>query len=117
MKIVAMLIIFRKVAKTVPRDSNIPILSITGKSYGSNSTEFSQQGKSKFYSVKEEEEEGLPGENREGKSKFYRLSEEGEEELPEESREGKSRFYRQEALEVKSPEKDGFQEIFTSKEE
>ena len=105
-------------AKTIPRDSNIPILTITGKSYGSNSTEFSQQGKSKFYSVKEEEEEaGLPGENREGKSKFYSVSEEGEVELPEENREGKSRFYRQEALEVKSPEKDGFQEIFTNKEE
>ena len=84
-----------KVAKTVPRDSSIPILTISGKSYGSNSTEFSQQGKSKFYNVKEEEEGGLPGENREGKS----------------------RFYRQEALEVKSPEKDGFQEIFTNQEE
>ena len=108
-------------AKTVPRDSNIPILTISGKSYGSNSTEFSQQGKSKFYSVKEEgEEEGgleLPGENREGKSRFYSVSEEEEAELPEENREGKSRFYRQEALEVKSPEKDGFEEIFTNKEE
>ena len=108
-----------KVAKTVPRDSNIPILTISGKSYGSNSTEFSQQGKSKFYSVKEEEEGelGLPGEIRQGKSKFYSVSEEEEAELPEENREGKSRFYRQEALEVKSPEKDGFQEIFTNKEE
>ena len=106
-----------QVAKTVPRDSNIPILTISGKSYGSNATEFSQQGKSKFYSLKEEEEAELPGENREGKSKFYSVSEEGEVELPEESREGKSRFYRQEALEVKSPEKDGFQEIFTNKEE
>ena len=106
-----------QVAKTVPRDSNIPILTISGKSYGSNATEFSQQGKSKFYSLKEEEEAELPGENRDWKSKFYSVSEEGEVELPEESREGKSRFYRQEALEVKSPEKDGFQEIFTNKEE
>ena len=107
-------------AKTVPRDSDIPILTISGKSYGSNAMEFSQQGKSKFYSVKEEEEEGgleLPGETREGKSKFYSVSQEEEVELPEENREGKSRFYRQEALEVKSPEKDGFQEIFTNKEE
>lgn len=42
-------------------------------------------------------------------------SEEGEDSV-EENREGKSRFSRQEALEVKSPEreKDGFQEIFTS---
>ena len=108
-------------AKTVPRDSNIPILTISGKSYGSNATEFNQQGKSKFYSVKEEEEEEgeleLPGETREGKSKFYSVSQEEEVELPGETREGKSRFYRQEALEVKSPEKDGFQEIFTNKEE
>ena len=109
--------IFLKVAKTVPRDSSIPILTISGKSYGSNSTEFSQQGKSKFYSVKEEGEGKLPEENREGKSKFYSVSEEEEGELPEENREGKSRFYRQEALEVKSPEKDGFQEIFTNQEE
>ena len=106
-----------QVAKTVPRDSNIPILTISGKSYGSNATEFNQQGKSKFYSVKEEEEVELPEETREGKSKFYSVSQEEEVELPEESREGKSRFYRQEALEVKSPEKDGFQEIFTNKEE
>jgi len=45
-------------------------------------------------------------------------SEEVEDTVPEESREGKSRFYRQEALEVKSPERDrerdGFQEIFNS---
>ena len=109
--------IFLKVTKSVHRDSNIPILTISGKSYGSSSTEFNQQGKSKFYSLKEEEEAELPGENREGKSKFYSVSEEGEVELPEENREGKSRFYRQEALEVKSPEKDGFQEIFTNKEE
>ena len=109
--------VFLKVAKSVPRDSNIPILTISGKSYGSSSTEFSQQGKSRFYSVSEEVEGELPGENREGKSKFYSVSEEEEGELPEENREGKSRFYRQEALEVKSPEKDGFQEIFTNQEE
>ena len=48
---------------------------------------------------------------------IFSYSEEGEDSV-EESREGKSRFYRQEALEVKSPERererDGFQEIFNS---
>merc|ERR1711936_561835 len=101
---------------TASQDSNIPILNLNGKSYGSNSTEFTQQGKSKFYSVKEEDQ--LPEETRKGKSKFYSVSEEVEDTVPEENREGKSRFYRQEALEVKSPERererDGFQEIFNS---
>ena len=54
---------------TTSQDSNIPILNLNGKSYGSNSTEFTQQGKSKFYSVKEEDQ--LPEETRKGKSKFY----------------------------------------------
>lgn len=63
--------IFSKTDKACSPDSNIPILTLNGKSYGSNSTEFTQQGKSKFYSVSEEDD--LPAENREGKSKFYSI--------------------------------------------
>ena len=36
--------------------------------------------------------------------------------MPEEDREGQSRFYRQHALDTKTPEKDGFSDIFNNVE-
>ena len=53
----------------------------------------------------------------EGKSKFYNGDAEIDdiEEMPEEDREGQSRFYRQEAVDSKTPDKEGFSEIFNGK--
>ena len=67
------------------RSSDVPILTSNGKGYGSNS--YHQEGKSKFYDGND-------------------LN------VPVEEREGQSRFYRQHAMDNKSPDKDGFSDIF-----
>ena len=65
--------------------SDTPILSEHGKHYGSG-----------YYT--------------EGKSKFHNGDISSE--MPDEEREGQSRFYRQEAVDSKTPDKDGFSDIF-----
>ena len=64
-------------------------MTSNGKGYGSNS--YHQEGKSKFYNDEDVR-------------------------MPEEDREGQSRFYRQHALDTKTPEKDGFSDIFNNVE-
>ena len=70
------------------KNSMAPIHNDFSKSYGS-SNNFQKEGKSKFYNESEELEE-----------------------LPEEDREGQSKFYRQHAVDTKTPDKEGFSEIF-----
>ena len=68
------------------KNSGAPILDDYSKSYGSNT--FQSEGKSKFYKGEDLED------------------------LPEEDREGQSKFYRQQAMDTKTPEREGFSDIF-----
>ena len=75
------------------KSSHIPILGHNGRQNGYNT--YQAEGKSKFYNGDVESDDI--------------------EEMPEEDREGQSRFYRQEAVDSKTPDKEGFSEIFNGK--
>ena len=90
------------------KDSNIPIFNSKETSYGSRNIAYDPDGENEIYSKEKSEYK------KEGKSKFYNID---SEEIPEETREGKSKFYRQTALDPKTPEKEGFQDIFNGESE
>ena len=87
------------------KGSKVPILNSNEKSYGSHNQAYSPDDDEDEIDSKKDHDY-----KKEGKSKFYNVD---SDQIPDEQRIGKSKFYGTSNLDLRTPDKEGFQDIFT----